>query len=134
MKRTRYFSFFGEVRLADEVNHKAFHKAFDSFYEEWIKEYEAGDVEDYAQDVDYPALRAALDDLTRDRKVLMEQSDSSTIAAAWQWTMKTAILAVWNDWAHWCEVDLVKFPLEFVAPAAIAGSCCAPRYGLEKLE
>ena len=31
--------------------------------------------------------------------------------------------------SEWVESGIVRWPLEFVAPAAVAGACCAPRYG-----
>ena len=36
----------------------------------------------------------------------------------------------WQDCVEWCEAGVVSWPLQFVGPAQVAGSCCAPRYGL----
>lgn len=41
-----------------------------------------------------------------------------------------ALLFVWAYGADWCDCAVVAWPIQFVAPAAIAGACCAPRYGL----
>lgn len=41
-----------------------------------------------------------------------------------------ALLVVWADHAEWCESGVVVWPLRFTAPAAVAGACCAPQYGL----
>lgn len=41
-----------------------------------------------------------------------------------------ALLVVFSQLAGWADVGVVRWPLEFTAPAAIAGACCAPRYGL----
>jgi hypothetical protein len=35
---------------------------------------------------------------------------------------------------EWVEEGIVYWPLRFTAPAAVAGACCQPRYGLAAVE
>ena len=60
-------------------------------------------------------------------------SDGTTTAvAAVRPRRQCAILLVRNSLAGWAEAAIVRWPLRFEAPAAIAGACCAPRYGLKR--
>ena len=130
-ERERYFSFFGAVKTV--LEDKGFMRWFNALTEKYLGELESSvDTNDYWRDIEYPALRATLDEIVQERKELLSQSEYRTVAKAWQWSSDAAVLAVWNDEAYWINVGLVKWPLEFVAPAAIAGSNCAPRYGLER--
>lgn len=42
-----------------------------------------------------------------------------------------AILEVRCPAGGWAEYGVVAWPLQFVLPAAVAGSCCNPRYGVD---
>jgi hypothetical protein len=43
-----------------------------------------------------------------------------------------AVLVVSCPAGGWMDIGAVKWPLEFLAPAAVAGACCTPRYGHEE--
>lgn len=124
MNDCQYFSFFGSVRtkktsasldIEAEINHK-------------LGELSTDDCRDYQQAC-YQAAGIVLDDLASGNMVLHQQSDS-THAIVFKFR-DTHILYVCNDFAGWIEWGEVMYPLEFDAPAAIAGACCNPRYGLE---
>ncbi len=120
-----YFSFFGEVISRQPSKRLA----------GWMERYSLaarvrGDTSWNPPKVQMPAI-------PRGWQEVFHQSDEpgsgSTSATAYQGSgipRDAAVLIVENGLAGWANVGLVKWPIEFTAPAAIAGACCAPRYGL----
>jgi hypothetical protein len=58
------------------------------------------------------------------------QDAEGITAAAWDCGDGSAVLRVSCPAGNWAEVGAVCWPLVFTAPAAVAGACCNPQYGL----
>ena len=87
---------------------------------------------DYYRDVTVPAIEEAFEWIARGHEVIDLGRDNSVTAKAAIIRDGLAVLLVDCPAGGWAEIGAVKWPLEFAAPAAIAGSNCAPRYGLER--
>lgn len=74
--------------------------------------------------------RQVAESLGAKRPHVLEECAGAVSADAWELDEETAILLVDCPSGGWAEAGIVSWPLCFTAPAAIAGACCAPRYGL----
>ena len=128
----QYFSFFGSVQA---LENKAFEAAFKALVNVELDRIGEEDEEssDYQKDL-FRAKLGALGEivLANNLEPVELGSDASTYATAYPLGDGTALLIVQNNWAKWIESGLVKWPLVFTGPAAIAGANCASRYGLER--
>ena len=105
--RQSYFSFFGAVEAPEGAEVRRFSRDWN--WREWER------------------LEARL----RRRRPIWSQAGDGIYAAAYRTRQKgVALLVVECPAGEWAEVGEVFWPLRFTAPAAIAGACCAPRYGL----
>lgn len=56
--------------------------------------------------------------------------DGNLEAWAYPASRRSAVLILAETLGRWYEAGAVRWPLIFTARAAVAGSCCRPRYGL----
>lgn len=135
----KYFSFFGEVEAVSLPEEERVIRAFADL--EKARMDMDQDVRDWHREVVVPAQKWAVETYARLYGPLGEQRaeelgrDNSVTARAYEVPLAVQardirlLVVEGPDWIEW---GFVKWPLEFTAPAAIAGSCCAPRYGLER--
>jgi DNA-binding IclR family transcriptional regulator len=110
MGKTLYFSFFGRVEAPEGAEVQRFREDIAHLREEWKKRIERR---------------------IRNRRPIWEQDGDGLYARAYRTRRRgVALLVVECPAGGWAEAAEVFWPLRFREPAAIAGACCAPRYGL----
>ena len=136
--RSRYFSFFGSLLIpcGNEKGLEEARKAMEAFQAIFLSRYYEYLDEEYSSQVaDEKATSEALEHavVPACSEVVDLGADGCVRAEGYVFG-RVAILHVHCDAAgfEWSELGLVRWPLEFEGPAAVAGSCCAPRYGLER--
>lgn len=62
--------------------------------------------------------------------LVIEEVRHDTLIATYYVLDDQAVITVRAAYADWLDVAVSRWPIVFVGPAAIAGACCAPRYGI----
>lgn len=122
----QYFSFTGTVVSAPEG----------SLCAAWLRDWEAEQRQRWIDDdgdrpsweLERDAIAALLWEWMEDAELYA--SEGGVEQAVWAREDGSAIMAVACPAGGWAEIGAVAWPLQYTAPAAIAGACCAPRYGL----
>lgn len=108
--KTLYFSFFGHVEAPEGSEVQGFRPDIAHLREQWKKRIERR---------------------IRNRRPIWTQEGDGLYARAYRTRRRgIALLVVECPAGGWAEAAEVFWPLRFRGPAAIAGACCAPRYGL----
>ena len=137
MDKTQYFSFFGAVKSAAEATQAAAWVAetLPRRCASWIERERYDDLSPYQEQSCYLrhlASDARMRHLGHLPPVLSETyTDSDGVeAVSDDFGDGSAVLIVACPAGGWAEVGAVTWPLQFTAPAAVAGVCYTPRYGL----